>query len=129
MLAHGKRPTHAAPFVQALWVALLCGCSTMPGGSFPAFTDHHVAADFVVPPEGRLHLPATTRDLVVRELELEPAPVREAFAPGDRWFEYPAGTAVRMRCRLRAYALPDGSIPSLRAILPDAAAIHTLTSP
>lgn len=130
MLARRNHRTHAAPRVGALASLLaLGGCSSMPEAGYPPFVDHHVAADFVVPAAGRLHLPMTTRDLVVHELELEPAPLRERFAPGERWFEYPPGASVRLRCRLRAYAPPGGQVPSLPSILPAATAIRPLEAP
>ena len=108
--------------------ALLAACSALPPATFPEFQDHHVAAEFVVPPDGCLHLPATTRALVVRELALEPLPMREQFAAGSRWFVYPAGTAVRAELRLRAY-VQNGRVPLLHEILRDARRIVPLEAP
>ena len=98
--------------------------------SFPEFAEHHVAADFVVPAEGRLRLPVSTRSLVVQELGLEPAPQREQFdGNGARWLLYPAGTQVRVRCRFRAYAEPGQHAPDPAAILPGARRIEVLEGP
>ena len=116
-------------FLAVLLLAALGACSTLPPATFPEFEDHHVAAEFVVSRDGRLLLPSTTRWLVVRELTLDPQPERERFDGGHRWFEYPAGTAVRVSCRLRAYANPDGRVPKLSEILVDARRIDVLEGP
>ena len=113
----------------ALLVFAITACSTVPTAAFPEFVDHHIAADFVVSPNGRLRLPSTTRSLVVRDIALTPAPLREHFDEGGRWFEYPAGTAVQVQCRLRAYATDHGRVPSLREILVDADRIAVLEGP
>jgi len=117
------------PPAASLVLAAIAACSTVPSPSFPEFVDHHVAADFVVSPNGRLRLPSTTRSLVVHEVALSPAPVREHFDESGRWFEYPAGTAVQVQCRLRAYAAKDGRVPTLPEILVDANRIATIGGP
>ena len=121
--------THPRRLAALLAPVCFAACSTLPPSQYPEFVDHHVAAEYVVSPEGRLWLPSTTRSLVVRELDLHPRPVRERFDDTGRWFEYPAGTAVRVECRLRAYAADDGHVPSLREILGDATKLEDLGSP
>ena len=115
----------------ALWcTVLLAGCSTLPDSRFPDFAEHHVAADFVVPAAGRLRLPSSTRSLVVQELSLDPTPEAELFdAQGERWLVYPAGTAVRVRCRFRAYAPNGGKVPGPAEVLIGARAIRNLEGP
>ena len=115
----------------ALWgTVLLAGCSTLPDSRFPDFAEHHVAAKFVVPAAGRLRLPSSTRSLVVQELSLDPTPQAEMFdAHGERWLVYPAGTAVHVRCRFRAYAHDGGKVPSPAEVLVGARDIRNLEEP
>jgi hypothetical protein len=109
---------------------LLACCSTLPDSRFPDFAEHHVAAEFLVPAAGRLRLPASTRSLVVQELSLDPTPQAEMFdAHGERWLVYPAGTAVHVRCRFRAYATNGGKVPSPAEVLIGARDIRNLEEP
>jgi hypothetical protein len=110
--------------------ATLAACSVLPPASYPAFVDHAVAAEFVVPDGGRLRLPATTADLVVLELRAAPPPQRELFGrDGERWFVYPAGTSVRVCCRFRSYAAAGAAPLTPGAVLPDAHRIDPLEAP
>lgn len=105
-------------------------CSTLPPASYPPFAEHRVAADFVVPASGLLRLPATTRDLIVQELDAEPRPQREQFGQdGERFLVYPAGTAVRVRCRFRSYGELDRAPETPAQVLPAATHIELLTTP
>lgn len=125
-------PDAAKPrLAAALWcTVLLAGCSTLPDSRFPDFAEHHVAAEFVVPAAGRLRLPSSTRSLVVQELSLDPTPEAEMFdAQGERWLVYPAGTAVHVRCRFRAYAQNGGRVPSPAEVLVGARDIRNLEEP
>jgi hypothetical protein len=109
---------------------LLAGCSTLPDSRFPDFEEHHVAAEFLVPSGGRLRLPSSTRSLVVQEMSLDPTPEAEVFdSKGGRWLVYPAGTAVHVRCRFRAYAQNGGKVPSPAEVLAGARDIHDLQEP
>ncbi len=133
MLARSPAPTHRPragkrATVPVLLIAL-AACSTVPPAWYPEFVDHELAAEFVVADDGRLPLPSTTRALVVRTLELDPAPSAELFDGSDRWFAYSPGTAVRVHCRLRAYAQDDGRVPTVAEILPGARSIRVLENP
>jgi hypothetical protein len=74
-------------------------------------------------------MPASTWRLVVHELAADPPPVREWFGDGGRWFLYEPGTAVRVRCRYRAYADPDGHLAAPADVLPGAARIRGFEAP
>jgi hypothetical protein len=114
----------ARPRFRWLLPLAAAACSTLPPASYPPFVDHDVRAEYVVGDDGRLGFPVTTREFVVQSLRLEPAPLDEHFdAAGRRWFVYAGGTAVTARCRLRVYALPDGSEPPLAQLLPGAVAV------
>jgi len=114
-----------------LWCTVLhTSCSTLPDSRFPGFEEHHVAAEFLVPSAGRLRLPSSTRSLVVQELSLDPTPQAELFdSHGERWLVYPAGTAVHVRCRFRAYAQNGGKVPSPAEVLAGARDIRDLQEP
>jgi hypothetical protein len=123
-------PRTSARAAMSVLIGALAACSSLPEPGFPAFADHHVDAEFVVPAEGRLRLPATTRALVVHELGLHPAPLQEQFdAAGGRWLVYPAGTNVHVRCRFRAYAGAGGSVPAAADVLVGARSIRMLEAP
>lgn len=79
----------------------------MPDPHLPKHSEHDVVAEFVVPEDGRLVLPATSHDLIVHELRLEPAPLAEQFGEGARWFTYEPGTRVVVHGRFRHYAAGD----------------------
>ncbi len=122
-------PPAQRPQFATLALAVAAACSVVPPASFPPHADHHVAADFVVPAAGRLLLPASTRELVVRELAVDPPPSAESFDANGRWFLFPPGTAVHVRCRLRAYADAAGNVPTIGEILVGAARIEPLEGP
>ncbi len=100
--------------------AAAAACSTMPTPSLPRHVDYAFDARYVVGEDGALQLPASTRALVVRRLELEPQPLGETFAPGRRTLRYAPGTEVRAAGALRAYADDGGALPTLRSLLPGA---------
>ena len=106
----------------------ICGCSTLPVPTHPEHVDHQFHASFDVGEDGRLVFPTTTRELVVRSIELMPKPAGEQFAAEQRWFVYPAGTSVQARGQLRIYANPSGVIPKLADVLPNAR-LHTDETP
>lgn len=109
---------------------LLAACSTLPPAAYPEFADHLVAARFVVPEGGLLRLPVSGTDLVVQELTATPPPQRELFGhDGERWFVYPAGTHVHVRCRCRSYAAGDARPRSPAQLLPGAHHIEVLGTP
>lgn len=97
----------------------------MPEPSYPAHADHRFRASFLIGAEGRLPLLSTTKDVVVRELQLDPEPTTERFSPDGRWFVYPPGTTVKVRGALRVYQAADGSIPALKDLLQTEAARMT----
>jgi len=109
---------------------LLASCSVLPDASYPPFHDHHLAADFVVPADGRLRMPSSSPSLTIRELHFEPAPQGERFGRGgERWLLYAPGTAVRVHGRFRAYAGADGRLPGAAELLPGATRVHPLEGP
>lgn len=111
----------------ALWLG---ACSALPPASYPAFAEHSLAADFVVPADGLLRLPASTGDLVVHRLTATPPPQRERFgSAGERWFVYPAGTHVHVQCSCRSYARADGRPLAPAQLLPGANHLEVLTAP
>lgn len=122
------RPPPAAPLLALLLAALLAGplagCAALPPPVYPDHLDAAVAVRCIVPASGRLQVPASAPDLVVRDLHAEPAPRGEAFGVrGERWLLYDGGTEVTLRGRLRLYR--DGVGASLdprdrRALFPDA---------
>ena len=103
-----------------LGVILGSSCSTLPAPHQPAHMDHDFHASFVVGVDGRLQFPTTTRELVVRTIELLPRPAGEQFQDQQRWFLYPVGTTVHVHGQLRAYANAAGIIPELGELLPNA---------
>ena len=128
MLSRHRSSENVARLVcaAALWLA---ACSNIPRAGFPAFTECSVAAEFVVPADGRLRMPHSSWLLVVQELEANPAPQAERFDGGSRWFVYPAGTAVRVRCRYRAYAEPGSRPAEPSDVLRGASSIRALEEP
>jgi hypothetical protein len=128
MLSRHRISENVARIVCAavLWLG---ACSNIPPAEFPAFTERAVAAEFVVPADGRLMMPHSSWLLVVQELEADPAPQAERFDGGTRWFVYPAGTAVRVRCRYRAYAEPGGRPAEPADVLSGASSIRALEEP
>jgi hypothetical protein len=113
----------------AATLAALPACSTLPEPARPAFADHHVAADFVVPDSGRLELPTSSDALLVRELVLEPAPLAEQFRDERRWFTYAPGTRVVVRARFRSYALAGASPADAAQVFAGAARVRELAPP
>lgn len=106
----------------------LASCALVPDRFYPEFEDHHLAARYLVPGDGRIRVPATSRELVVQELELLPAPLGESFDPdGTRWALYDRGTTVRLRGRFRAYGPLDGRAPTPSDLLPGAQHIDVLS--
>lgn len=108
--------------VGVAWLVAAIGssCSTVPDDVLPPHVDHAFHATYRVGTDGRLAFPVTTRDLVIRDLQLSPEPGREEFGNEGRWFVYPTGTTVHARGSLRIYATDDGSQPKLRDVLPGA---------
>ena len=106
------------------------GCGTLPDRFYPPFRDHHLTAYYIVPATGRIRIPATTRDLVVQQLQLEPDPTGESFdADGTRWLLYDRGTRVRLRGSFRAYSTPAGAAATPAELLPGAHDIRVLEAP
>jgi hypothetical protein len=91
----------------------VAACSTLPSAPPGPHLDHHVAVEFVVPPNGRLVLPASSPTLSVQQLALDPAPLGEQFRDAVRWFVYAPGTRVTMRGRFRSWG--DGERPPVTA--------------
>lgn len=122
------------PRVEARAAALLlllplaAACSTLPAPQYPPFTELAVHADCVVPANGRLRVPASSRDCVVYELATTPGAAGEAFgADGERWLLFTPGTRVQVGCRFRVYAATGDARRDAATWLPDAVAIETLT--
>lgn len=105
-------------------------CSHVPPAHVPPFTEATVLAEYTVGAAGTLPLPVTTRDLVVRDLVLVPAPLRETFGrDGARAVCFAAGTTVAVRCRYRAYATADGRTPTAAELFPGADRLTLLDRP
>ncbi|MBL9079997.1 MAG: hypothetical protein JNL08_21070 [Planctomycetes bacterium] len=120
------------PTARAWLLPLLAAtaCSTLPEARFPAFREHVVAAEFVVPGDGRLPLPATTAALIVHDLGAVPPPTAERFGPaGERWLLYEPGTRVRVHCHYRSYAPPGGRPLRPDEVLPGADLVEVLGPP
>lgn len=118
--------TTATPSPVWLLATLALGaCSTLPPHEYPPFAEHNVQADFVVPADGRLSMPSSSRDLVLHELRSEPPPKSEQLgASGERWWLFPQGTHVQVHCRFRAYAGRDGTVPGPDLVLPGSIALR-----
>lgn len=107
--------------------AIAAACSVLPPHAYPPFVDLGVAADCVVPADGRLRVPASAHDCVVHELTAEPAAQGEAFGDdGARWLLYAPGTRVRIACRFRVYAADGDPRRDAKAWLPDAVTLRAL---
>ena len=102
-------------------LAVITACSTMPEQTRPPHLDRAFVARYVVSDEGTLQLPVTDRALVVRALEVQPAPDSEDFSARRRALRYPPGTAVQVRGRVRIYPRADGTSPTLAELFPGAA--------
>jgi hypothetical protein len=125
MLARSRRRT---PCAWALFV--LGACSSLPEAGYPPFAEHTVVADFVVGDAGLLPVPSSHSALVVHELGTAPAATAERFGPrGERFLVFAPGTAVRVRCRFRAYADGNGQLPSPADVLPGARRVQIEDSP
>ena len=125
-----RRETRTPPLSVLTVSLLLAACSVVPDASYPPFDEHHFAADFVVPADGRLPFPASSRCLTIQELHVSPAPHGEQFGEqGERWLLYAAGTAVHVRGRVRAYAGVDGHRPGVAELLPGAKHLQRLEGP
>ena len=120
-------PGGIAAFVLAL---SLPGCAAVPDPFYPPFCDHHLAAHYIVPEAGRIRIPATSRELVVQKLQVEPDPNGESFdKDGTRWLLYDRGTRVRLRGSFRAYSSPTGTGATPAELLPGARDIRVLEAP
>lgn len=104
-------------------------CSTLPVAAFPPYVEHRVEAEYVVPPSGRLLLPASSPQLVVLALELLPPPDGERFRADRRWFTYAPGTRVTVRGRVRAYSPPGAPPPAAATLFDGAARLRLLDAP
>jgi hypothetical protein len=123
MVATGTTRTPSP--IRLLAVLVLGACSTVPPHQYPPFAEHDVQADFVVPADGRLSMPSSSRDLVLHELRSEPPPASEQLgASGERWWLFPQGTHVQVHCRFRAYAGRDGIVPGPDTVLPGSTALR-----
>ena len=102
-----------------LVAAAASSCSSLPDAHYPPFVEHEIDASFLVDETGELPFPATTRDIVVRSLQLDPTPTGERFDDsGQRFFLYPPGSAVTARCQVRIYAGRDGTQRTVADLLP-----------
>ena len=98
----------------------IAACSVMPDAARPTFVDYSFDARYLVGDDGALHLPTSSRVLVIRSLDLAPPPLSESFESDGRTLRFAPGTAVRARGALRAYAAQNGALPTLQQLLPGA---------
>lgn len=111
-----------------LLLPLAAACSTLPPPQYPPFTELDVHADCVVPADGRLRVPASSRDCVVYELATTPDAAGEAFGgDGERWLLFAPGTRVRVGCRFRVYAAAGDPRRDATTWLPHAVSLEGLT--
>lgn len=102
--------------VSSLVCLMLAGCATLPEPSYPPHRDAQLAARCRVPASGRLQVPATTADIVVRTLTAEPPPAGERYLPdGARCLLYRPGAEVVVHTSVRVYGDRDP-----RSLLPEA---------
>ena len=101
-------------------LAVITACSTMPEQTRHPFLDRAFEARYIVSEEGTLQLPVTDRTLVVRALEVQPAPDSEEFSAGRRALRFQPGTAVQVRGSVRIYPRADGTSPTLAELFPGA---------
>lgn len=121
MLANHRR--RLEPALGALLLA--AACANLPIDTPPPFAEYHLRAAYAVPADGRLQLPQSSADLVVHELQLVPQPLRESYDRTPlRHGHWPPGTQVELRCRCRAYQLPNGHLPTPAELLPGASTVH-----
>ncbi|MCA8975680.1 MAG: hypothetical protein KDC98_13240 [Planctomycetes bacterium] len=127
MLAATPRRTPRLPgaiLALSASLAVSTGCAVLPPQSYPAYLDSDLEVRCRVPASGRLRVPASGPDLVVRELRAEPPPRGETFDRGGaRWLLYDGGTDVVVRTRLRIYGAGDRDpvdTDAGRTLFPDA---------
>jgi hypothetical protein len=113
--------------VGIVMVFSLSGCAVLPDHFYPPFRDHHLIAQYIVPASGRIQIPATSKDLVVLLLQLDPRPNGESFdSDGTRWGHYERGTEVGLRGSFRAYSAKAGTALTPPELLPGARYIQVL---
>lgn len=102
---------------------LAAACSTVPSREWPPFDQRTVRATFRT--DGApIELPASSADLTVIELVIEPAPAAEQWVGGRRRVVPPAGCSeLHVRCVYRAYAR-DGALPSPQQVFVGATAVE-----
>jgi len=104
------------PRLLCYTLAVFGACATLPPARYPDHTDITIAVRCVAPSSGRVRVPASTSEIVVRSLAALPPPDGETFdAQGRRWLLYDAGTELTLRGQLRLYGLADH-----RRLFPDA---------
>lgn len=92
----------------------------MPEASLPPHVDYTFDARYRVGDDGAIVLPTSRRMLVIQRLDVVPPARSESFADGVRALHFAPGTDVRVQGALRAYALADGTTPTLADLLPGA---------
>lgn len=116
-------------WIAAVAASCLAACSTLPEPSLPAYRDHDVAAEYVVPANGRLPLPTSDSELLVQEFSLQPPPLAEHFRDTARWFTYAPGTRVSVRGRFRTYAAPGAHPKDAATVLVGAEHVRAIDAP
>lgn len=102
---------------------MLGACSHLPIDA-SGHADHDVVAEFVVPADGRLPVPASDATLRVDDVAFAPAPAGEGFGVAGRWFRFPPGARVTARLRFRTFAREGAPPASAQATLPHASALR-----
>ena len=66
----------------------IAACSVMPDAARPTFVDYSFDARYLVGDDGALHLPTSSRALVIRSLDLAPPPLSESFESDGRTLRF-----------------------------------------
>ena len=96
----------------AVLLALLWSCGSLPSWEPVATQDLHLLVEYDLSPSrtAPVRLPVSTPDLKVIDLDLQPAPRSQFFAPEEdaRLVHPPTGTKrFKVRCHLRLYQQLD----------------------
>ncbi len=107
----------------------LGACSQLPIEPLTGHRDHDVVAEFDVPADGRVTLPASDASRRIDHIAWTPAPLAESFVAGARSFVFAPGARVQARLRFRTFAAGGGEAATAAAALPNAVAVRAADAP